>query len=251
VGGAGVKPALISLQPTVDKKKPLVGGAIFPAVIELEIPNKGGKEMNFNEKLQALRKEKGLTQEELAEKLDVSRQAVSKWEAEQAMPEIDNLIGLANIYGVSMDYLLTGKEFEDTSAPKIQIVHVKPKISIRVLLGSVFLALGAIGLVIMYIIYTTKITQFSPPSFWNFMDAYRPWGVFFLCVFFMLAGLVLLLVKFIMRAAEFYKRQKLILKLIIAAALIALAVLVIAGIINLNQYVLLSNDNLLTEVRLS
>jgi transcriptional regulator with XRE-family HTH domain len=102
--------------------------------------------MNFNEKLQALRKEKGLTQEELAEKLDVSRQAVSKWEAGQAMPEIDNLIGLANIYGVSMDYLLTGKEFEDTSAPKIQIVHVKPKISIRVLTGSVLAIAGVINL---------------------------------------------------------------------------------------------------------
>lgn len=57
-------------------------------------------------KLQRLRKEKGLSQEELADKLGVSRQAVSKWERGEASPDTDNLILLAKLYGVSIDELL-------------------------------------------------------------------------------------------------------------------------------------------------
>lgn len=56
------------------------------------------------------RKESGLSQEELAEKIGVSRQAVSKWERSEASPDTDNLIRLAEIYGVSLDELLTGKK---------------------------------------------------------------------------------------------------------------------------------------------
>lgn len=62
--------------------------------------------MNLTEKLIYLRKKQGLTQVELAEKLDVSRQAVSKWESDMTVPSIDNLKILGKLYGVSMDYLL-------------------------------------------------------------------------------------------------------------------------------------------------
>lgn len=62
--------------------------------------------MNLTEKLIYLRKKQGLTQVELAEKLDVSRQAVSKWESEVTVPSLDNLKTLGKFYGVSMDYLL-------------------------------------------------------------------------------------------------------------------------------------------------
>ena len=58
------------------------------------------------ERLVKLRKEKGLSQEELADKLGISRQAVSKWERAEASPDTDNLIMLARLYGVSLDYLL-------------------------------------------------------------------------------------------------------------------------------------------------
>ena len=69
-------------------------------------------------RLYELRKKNNLSQEELAEKLGVSRQAVSKWERSEASPDTDNLIALAKIYGLSLDELVYGeKEKKDQSAP--------------------------------------------------------------------------------------------------------------------------------------
>ena len=66
--------------------------------------------MEFNEKLQELRKRKGLTQEELAEKLYISRTAISKWESGRGYPSIDSLKGIANYFSVSIDELLSGEK---------------------------------------------------------------------------------------------------------------------------------------------
>ena len=62
--------------------------------------------MSLATKLVTLRKEKGLTQMELAERLNVSRQAISRWEVGAAVPSIDNLKVLANLYGIPIGYLL-------------------------------------------------------------------------------------------------------------------------------------------------
>ena len=62
--------------------------------------------MKFHEKLQVLRKERGFSQEELAERLDVSRQAVSKWESGQSYPETEKLIQISNLFGITVDHLL-------------------------------------------------------------------------------------------------------------------------------------------------
>ena len=72
--------------------------------------------MKFHEKLQKLRKEKGLSQESLAEMLDVSRQAVSKWENGQVFPETDKLIVLSEIFGVTVDSLLKDSELKADSS---------------------------------------------------------------------------------------------------------------------------------------
>ena len=60
----------------------------------------------FCDKLIQLRREKGYSQEQLADYLNVSRQAVSKWEADQTMPALDKLVQIADIFGVSVDYLI-------------------------------------------------------------------------------------------------------------------------------------------------
>ena len=63
--------------------------------------------MEFNEKLQELRKQKGLTQEELAEVLYVSRTAISKWESGRGYPNIDSLKAISKFFSVSLDDLLS------------------------------------------------------------------------------------------------------------------------------------------------
>ena len=66
--------------------------------------------MEFGEKLRQLRKSRGLTQEELADALYVSRTAVSKWESGRGYPSIDSLKAIATFYGVTIDELLSGEE---------------------------------------------------------------------------------------------------------------------------------------------
>lgn len=66
--------------------------------------------MNLSDRIRELRKIKGISQDELAEKLGVSRQAISKWENEQSIPDIDKVISLSDYFDVSTDYLLKGVE---------------------------------------------------------------------------------------------------------------------------------------------
>ncbi len=64
--------------------------------------------MTLGQKLKTLLKENSMTQEDLAEKLDVSRQAVGKWVNDKGIPEVGKLVQISNLFGVSMDYLLKG-----------------------------------------------------------------------------------------------------------------------------------------------
>lgn len=66
--------------------------------------------MEFNQKLQELRKQKNLTQEELAEQLFVSRTAISKWESGRGYPNLDSLKAIAKFFNVTIDELLSGEE---------------------------------------------------------------------------------------------------------------------------------------------
>lgn len=65
--------------------------------------------MTFGEKLRSLRKQTGLSQEKLAEKLSVSRQAITKWETESGIPDIENLMAISALFGVSVDELLSNE----------------------------------------------------------------------------------------------------------------------------------------------
>ena len=83
--------------------------------------------MTFSEKISALRKQKGWSQEELAEKLMVTRQAVSKWESAQSMPDLDKLVLLSEALGVSTDYLLKDEQAQSAPVPATAEQTVKPR----------------------------------------------------------------------------------------------------------------------------
>jgi len=75
--------------------------------------------MEFNNKLYDLRKKKGLSQEELASRLNVSRQTVSKWEVGESAPDMENLVALSELFGVSLDELVLDKAPADVPAESI------------------------------------------------------------------------------------------------------------------------------------
>lgn len=75
---------------------------------------KGMSCLNFSEKLIKLRKEKGFSQEELGNKLNVARQTVSKWELGETTPEMDKLIKMSEIFDITLDELIKGEKEEGT-----------------------------------------------------------------------------------------------------------------------------------------
>ena len=88
--------------------------------------------MLFNEKLKMLRKESGLTQEELAEKLNVSRQAITKWESGDGIPDIENLKQISILFGTTIDELVKEdqvvnieKKKQYSFAKELDINHTK------------------------------------------------------------------------------------------------------------------------------
>ena len=108
--------------------------------------------MNIADRIQQLRKSKGISQEELADKVGVSRQAVSKWESEQSTPDIEKVILLSDFFDVTTDYLLKGIE------PVLENTTEKSDARIFSLVGSV---LNFIGLVAAIMIWNEEQTPIS------------------------------------------------------------------------------------------
>ncbi len=71
--------------------------------------------MKINEKIYSLRKEHHLSQEELADKIGVSRQTVSKWELGESCPDFDKIVPLCEVFGITSDELLTDKKTQEES----------------------------------------------------------------------------------------------------------------------------------------
>jgi transcriptional regulator with XRE-family HTH domain len=104
--------------------------------------------MNMADRIQSLRKTKGISQEELAAQIGVSRQAVSKWESEQSSPDIEKVILLSDFFEVTTDYLLKGIEpyAERETSPK-----VKPNANIFSIVGTAFNLIGILVAAMLWI----------------------------------------------------------------------------------------------------
>ena len=104
------------MQPKVAKILTRVGGATKTIIDRVKVSKVEGTIMNIEiaDKLVKLRKQNGYSQEELADKLGLSRQAVSKWERAEASPDTDNLICLAKLYNISLDELLSTEDDVET-----------------------------------------------------------------------------------------------------------------------------------------
>lgn len=100
--------------------------------------------MEFHEKLQQLRKSRGLTQEELAEALYVSRTAVSKWESGRGYPSIDSLKEISKYFSVSIDDLLSGEKI-------ITIAEKENQSNIRNMCDLLFAAVDILSLTLIFL----------------------------------------------------------------------------------------------------
>lgn len=98
--------------------------------------------MTVGQRIAKCRKEKNLSQEYIAELLDVSRQAVSKWENNLSEPDTGNLIQLAKVFGVSVEYLANGED----AMPKV--VYVEKRIPTFTIIGIVLIALGGLSAIL-------------------------------------------------------------------------------------------------------
>ena len=94
--------------------------------------------MTISDRIRELRRKRGISQEELAEQLGISRQAVSKWESGQSMPDLDKIILLSDYFDVTTDYLLKGIQPTEPQAEKTSV-----NASVFAIAGT---ALNAIGL---------------------------------------------------------------------------------------------------------
>lgn len=105
--------------------------------------------MNIGEKIYQLRTEKNLSQGDLADMLDVSRQSVSKWENNTAVPDLDKLIKLCDVFEISLDEL-TGRE--KTEATSILVTQQNPSITSTKIAGFVLLGITILSAVILLVI---------------------------------------------------------------------------------------------------
>ncbi len=94
--------------------------------------------MNIADRIQNLRKFKGISQEALADQIGVSRQAVSKWESEQSTPDLDKVIIMSEYFGVTTDYILKGIEPTKTGDEKSNVLASK----ILYIASTAFIAIG-------------------------------------------------------------------------------------------------------------
>lgn len=172
--------------------------------------------MRFGEKLQTLRKQKGMSQEQLAQKLSVSRQAVSKWELNQSLPDTEKVIILSKLFGVSIDYLLN-EEMErnwNTDQQNRGIIQDHSQIhkKIKVVAGAVSAAVGILGSVVLFVLSTiipvhvTKKAVLPDGSvryygggdvlgyeFWTFIEEYHLMAVLILFLVLAVGGILLIL----------------------------------------------------------
>mgnify|MGYP002098837519 FL=1 len=169
------------------------------------------KHLNIGSKIQNRRKAMGLSQEELAQRTGVSRQAVTKWETGQSAPDLDRLVRLCDELGVSLDHLLRDNvdspACSDDSAGMTETVHGAGCVQTetgRLLLiwGCLLAGAGIFGiLLVMWVlakIYPVQLTDWDGSRYtglWGFILRYDLGALFWLSLGIVVVGCLLLLVR--------------------------------------------------------
>lgn len=108
--------------------------------------------MKLSDKILSLRKQNGMSQEELAEKLNVSRQAISRWEVGSAQPDASNVLQLSKLFGVTADYLLNDDYESDHDVPAVKNTETIANTKIKKIIALCISIFGLIGNFVIYIL---------------------------------------------------------------------------------------------------
>ena len=108
--------------------------------------------MKLSDKIVNLRKKNGFSQEELAEKLNVSRQAISRWESGTAQPDASNILNLSKLFGVTADYLLNDDYQSDLDVPVVKQTNFAAKDKVKKVIAFCVAIFGFIGNFVIYIL---------------------------------------------------------------------------------------------------
>lgn len=144
--------------------------------------------MEFGEKLQMLRKARGWSQEELAQQINVSRQALSKWESGASIADTENVIALSRLFGVSTDYLLLC-ESEAASAPAAGSAPTKEsKWPVPRIAWLVILLVAVVGLIAMHILASVRYASGLLLSVMFLANRFQLWWLLILLWVMLAAG---------------------------------------------------------------
>lgn len=108
--------------------------------------------MKLSEKILTLRKRNGMSQEDLAEKLNVSRQAVSRWEVGSAQPDASNVLQLSRLFGVTADYLLNDGYESDHDVPAVKNTETTANRRVKKTVALCVSAFGLFGNFVFYVL---------------------------------------------------------------------------------------------------
>ena len=166
--------------------------------------------MTFGEKLTRARKQKGLSQEALAGKLDITRQTISKWELDQSTPELSYLKRLCEILEVSADELLWERFPETAAPPAAELPPPSPAVlpsaapakntrsSLLLVLGILLIALGALGCTLFLVIaalspWSVSVNNWQAEGLFGALVGNRIFIPFLLCILMIVVGILLLI----------------------------------------------------------
>lgn len=170
--------------------------------------------MTLGNKLQYLRKTNGVSQETLAQQLEITRQTISKWELDISQPDIDKIVAISRIFGVSCDYLLKEEIDCPDSKDETGSIHKTGKSLTQIIVGWVLVALGSIGHIAVMVassivevmvpvktvgengeIWYTYSSGITDHNYGMFVKEYNLQLLLFLFTVFIVGGFVLLLTK--------------------------------------------------------
>ncbi|MDD3338718.1 MAG: helix-turn-helix transcriptional regulator [Lachnospiraceae bacterium] len=151
--------------------------------------------MNISERILQLRKQKRLSQEEMAKKLNVTRQAVSKWENSQSLPDIDNIIAMSKLLDKSTDFILHGMEMTGSNLQENKTDNVKKRfiLPICLLVIALILSFSLPMMAKFYQGYEFSTWGTSYSDAYEYMRHFPLLGIVFITAGFYISGIFLLI----------------------------------------------------------